>query len=159
MGQVPSKLCVKNYKHLRCIKNIAALCLAETKGTDSSLEAGYGTGQGNIAGDTVPNSHSPWEEGLFEAVETGGWLDVFVSGAHSWRVVCLGRDSNEVIDYPVHNASFGLCPTPYREFHPRVCNMAVALQRRLKALQTNPAALLWTIYILLIDVMVCGSHI
>ena len=39
--QVPSKLCVKNYKHLRRIKNMAALYLAETKGTDGSLEVSY----------------------------------------------------------------------------------------------------------------------
>ena len=37
--------------------------------------------------------------------------------------------------------------------------MAVTLLRRLKLLQTNLAALLWTISILLMDVMVYGSHI
>ena len=92
MCQVPCLVCVKNYKHLRRIKNIAALCLAETKGTHGTLEAVYGTGQGNIAGDTAPDSNGSWKEGLFEAVNTGCRLDVFVKGAYSWVEVCLGGD-------------------------------------------------------------------
>ena len=46
-----------------------------------------------------------------------------------------------------------------KEVHPRLCSMAVTLLRRLKSLQTNLAALPWTISILLMDVMVYGSHI
>ena len=47
-------VCVKNYKHLRRIKkDIDALCPAESKGADGSLEAVDGTGQGNNARDAI----------------------------------------------------------------------------------------------------------
>ena len=81
-------------------------------GADSRLEAVYGTGPGNIAGDAVPHSHRRREEGVLEAVDAGGWLDVFVGGAHSWLEVRLRRDGNEAIDYPVHHCCLSLCSTP-----------------------------------------------
>ena len=88
-------VCFKNYKHLRRIKkDIDALCLAESKGADGSLEAVDGTGQGNNARYAIPHSHGRWEEGVLEAVDAGGRLDVSVRRAHSWLKVRLGGDSN-----------------------------------------------------------------
>ena len=60
-------MCLRLVKSFR---NIAALCLAETRGIPTAALKLCGAGQGNIAGDTVPNSHGWWVVGVFVAVDT-----------------------------------------------------------------------------------------
>ena len=87
-----------------------------------------------------------------------GWTNLWAEGIADWRCGLAGIAMRSLtIQYIIVALVSVLLLSS--EVHPRLCSMAVTLLRRLKLLQTNRAALPWTISIVLMDGMVYRSHI
>ena len=149
-------VCVKNYKHLRRIKKTLTLyALLSPRVPTAALKLSMVLDRATMPGMLFHTLTADGKkESLKQSMRVAGWMYRCAERTAGWRYASAGIAIRPLTILYIMVALASVLRLS-RVAHPRDCNMAVTLQRRLKLLQTNLAALLWTISIF---VMVWGSH-